>query len=181
MNCRYYILRKGTNTPIYDERFHTYGNNKVSHMTNLIVNSEIKWMKWWIDYRFYMMTHTFLVDIAHRPSSTKTFAYSILGAMNKQYNECLFSNSESLSILLKSNTSLSKSDSNSWIVSEHILQFLQNNGYIELDSYHLIEEENLRLDDDISFHNHQTHNWLHSSLIVSVIMELLLWRWMSMW
>lgn len=35
------------------------------------------------------MTHTFLVDIAHHPSSTKTFAYSILGAMNKQYNEFL--------------------------------------------------------------------------------------------
>lgn len=89
MNDRYYILRKGTNTPIYDERFHTYGNNKVSHMTSLIVNSEIKGMEWWIDYRFYMMTHTFLVDIAHRPSSTKTFAYSILGAMGKQYNEFL--------------------------------------------------------------------------------------------
>ena len=51
MNCRYYILRKGTNTPIYDERF--------------------------------------LVDIAHRPSSTKTFAYSNLGGMGIQYNEFL--------------------------------------------------------------------------------------------
>lgn len=36
-----------------------------------------------------MMTHTFLIDIAHRPSSTKAFAYSILGAMNKQYKEFL--------------------------------------------------------------------------------------------
>lgn len=36
-----------------------------------------------------MMTHTFLVDIAHRPSSTKTFAYSVLGAMNVQYREFL--------------------------------------------------------------------------------------------
>lgn len=39
---RYYILRKGPNTPMYSERFHTYGNNKVSHMNNLIVNGEMK-------------------------------------------------------------------------------------------------------------------------------------------
>ena len=36
-----------------------------------------------------MMTHIFLVDIAHRPSSTKTFAYSNLGGMGIQYNEFL--------------------------------------------------------------------------------------------
>ena len=42
---RYYILRKGPNTPLYSERFHTYGKNKISHMNNLIVNGEITLMK----------------------------------------------------------------------------------------------------------------------------------------
>ncbi|KNB45586.1 glycosyl transferase [Blastocystis sp. subtype 4] len=72
----YYILRKGPNTPMYSERFHTYGHNKVSHMNNLIVNN----------YRFYIMTHTFLVDIAHRPSPTKLYSNKYFRGMNWVYD-----------------------------------------------------------------------------------------------
>ena len=36
-----------------------------------------------------MMTHTFLVDIAHRPSSIWTFSINNLGGMNKEYEEFL--------------------------------------------------------------------------------------------
>ena len=86
---RYYILRKGPNTPKYSKRFHTYGHNKVSHMNNLIVNGKKMNKVLRIGYRFYIMTHTFLVDIAHRPSPTKLYSNRFFRGMDWNYDKFL--------------------------------------------------------------------------------------------
>jgi len=57
----YFVLRMNKNMPLYDERFHGYGKNKIQYVSNL------RYLGW----IFYVIPESFLVHVPHPKSRSK--------------------------------------------------------------------------------------------------------------
>ena len=61
----YVMLRYLPSTPLFDERFVDYGCNKVQFIDNLRNQGRNGESSFFVGYRFYIMTQSFAMDIAH--------------------------------------------------------------------------------------------------------------------
>ncbi|CAM9322654.1 unnamed protein product, partial [Phaeothamnion confervicola] len=57
----YVMVKRGPDLPEFDERFTGYGKNKIQWITHLQ----------YLDFRFYVVPHHFLVHVPHPPSPAK--------------------------------------------------------------------------------------------------------------
>ena len=76
----YYVLKKGKDTPLYDERFVNYGYNKMQHMRHLT----------YVGYSFSILTNAFTIDIPHPKSQLKENYLRSQDAMKSLYLAFLY-------------------------------------------------------------------------------------------
>lgn len=76
----YYILKKTSTTPLYDERFVDYGYNKIQHMRHLT----------YVGYSFYILTEAYAMDMPHPTSSYKKEYSKQKEAMKQLYHDFLY-------------------------------------------------------------------------------------------